>query len=73
CVSKEQCEKKKPHTEALCLHKSSCVRLLFFIGRMPDSEEKRSFFELLHCGLERSDTQKRCVYTKAAVCGFFFS
>ena len=58
--------RKKRYTEALCLHKSSCVWLLFFIGRMPDSEEKRSFFELLHCGLERSDTRKRCVYTKAS-------
>ena len=55
--AKEQCEKKKPHTEALCLHKSSCVWLLFFIGRMPDSEEKRSFFELQHCGLERRDQE----------------
>ncbi|WP_337506057.1 hypothetical protein, partial [Clostridium sp.] len=44
-------------TEALCLHKSGCVWLLFFIGRMPDSEEKRSFFELPHCGLERRDQE----------------
>ncbi len=51
--------RKRPHTEALCLHKSSCEWLLFFIGRMPDSEEKQSFFELPHCGLERSHTQKR--------------
>ena len=49
--------RKKRPIEALCLHKSSCVWLLFFIGRMPDSEEKRSFFELPHCGLERSDQE----------------
>ena len=59
------------HRSVVFTQKQLCVAS-FFHRANARQRGKRSFFELLHCGLERRDTQKRCVYTKAAVCGFFF-